>query len=142
MADGMEEMTEGLEEISTNLTQISGEIDGADMGGGDLSELSAGLEELGEGISGISQYMTMTGDVEGAAAQLAEVQAGLQEMTTQVTAAFRITGFRARPAGEFHRPTAADRPGWARWLERRRGNPALGDPALADPSHAGPPAAT
>lgn len=87
MADGMEEMTEGLEEISTNLTQISGEIDGADMGGGDLSELSAGLDELGEGISGISQYMTMTGDVEGAAAQLEEVQAGMQEMTTQVAAA-------------------------------------------------------
>ncbi|SOC42836.1 MMPL family transporter [Salinicoccus kekensis] len=87
IAEGMEEMTGGLEEISGNLTEISEETGGADMGGGDLSELSAGLDELGEGVSGISQYMTMTGDVEGAAAQLEEVQAGMQEMATQVEAA-------------------------------------------------------
>ncbi len=87
MTGGMEEMTGGLSEISENLTGISEEIDGTETAGGDMSELSAGLEELGEGVAGISQYLAMTGDAAGAAAQLEEVQGGLEEMSSQVAAA-------------------------------------------------------
>lgn len=87
LTEGLEEMTEGLEEISGNLTEISEELEGADMNGGDMSELSDGLDELGEGVAGVNEYLMMTGDAEGAAGQLEEIQGGLEEMSGQVDAA-------------------------------------------------------
>lgn len=85
--DGLNDTEEGLAEISDNLDSISDEFGDEDMGGGDLSELTGGLAEMQEGVSGVSQYLEMTGDAEGAAVQLTQIEEGLNQMSEEVTAA-------------------------------------------------------
>lgn len=85
--EGIAEMQDGLSEISTGLTEASDSLAGNETAGGDLSELEAGIDEINGSITQITAYMTQTGDAEGAAAQLSQVQEGLTTLSDEVDVA-------------------------------------------------------
>ena len=85
--EGIADMQDGLGDISEGLTEASDSLAENDMGGGDLSELESGIDEINGNIGQITEYMTQTGDVEGAAQQLSQVQEGLTTLSGEVAAA-------------------------------------------------------
>ncbi|MBY8910788.1 MMPL family transporter, partial [Salinicoccus roseus] len=85
--EGIADMQDGLSDISEGLTDASDSLANNDMGGGDLSELESGIDEINGNIGQITEYMTQTGDVEGAAQQLSQVQEGLTTLSGEVAAA-------------------------------------------------------
>ncbi|TVT27302.1 MMPL family transporter [Salinicoccus cyprini] len=85
--EGIADMQDGLAEISTGLTEASDSLANTGTSGGDLSQLETGINDINSNISQITQYMNQTGDAEGAAQQLSQVQDGLTTLSEEVAAA-------------------------------------------------------
>src|SRR5699024_2637433 len=54
---------------------------------GDLSEIETGVNDISDGIDGVSQYLTATGDTAGAAEQLQQLSAGADQLSSGVSQA-------------------------------------------------------
>lgn len=84
---GLDEISDGLTEMSTALSDINAQLTSADTATGDLTELETGVNQISEGIAGVNQYLTMTGDAQGASAQLAELSEGATALSQGVSQA-------------------------------------------------------
>ncbi|MFB9860789.1 MMPL family transporter [Salinicoccus siamensis] len=85
--EGIIDMQDGLAEIADGLDEASSNLSNTETQGGDLSALGDGIEDINSNLSQITEYMTQTGDAEGAAQQLGQVQQGLTTLSDEVAAA-------------------------------------------------------